>query len=176
MEQTLAQSDITIRPGSQADLTRMEGMETWRDIDVYRDWLARGRHLLIAEERGEIVSYSWQDFGEQFVIEQVPELRYRLSEDACYGDESYTPVAHRGRGLRRLLFVAERQLARARGRRFVVAYFMSKRAAEDALRNFERLGVPRGVALHEVVLWNFGGLRIASARALAEDRTIRCLD
>lgn len=176
MLQALAESGITVREGSQEDLTRMEQIETWRDIDEYRGWLSRGRRLLLAEDQGEIVSYVWLDFGRKFVVEQVPELRYRLSDDACYSDEAYTPRAHRGRGLRRLLFAAELQLARTNGKRFLIGYFLFDRAAEEGLRNFERVGIPRGLPLHDAILWNFAGVRITMSRPLALDGTVSCLD
>jgi GNAT superfamily N-acetyltransferase len=168
----LAASGFTVREGEESDLKSMELTETWRGCELYGRWLKEGRTLLLLEERGRIISYVWMDFRPVFVVEQVPDMRFRLAHDAYFSDEAYTPLAHRGRGLRRMTFIAELQAARERGYNYLVSYFISKRAMAEGMRNFIRTGNAPGVLLKQIHVLQFAGFRLAWLKEIADDPTV----
>ena len=169
---TLSASGFTVREGREADLGRMELTETWRGCQLYGYWLREGRTLLLLEEADRIVSYVWMDFRPEFVIEPVPEMSFRLAPDAYFSDEAYTPRSHRGRGLRRLTFIAELIAARERGCNYLVSYFNSNRAMAEGMRNFLRTGNGPGVLLQKVHVLQFAGFRFAWMKKIANDPTV----
>jgi len=166
---TLAASGFTVREGGEADLECMELTETWRGCELYGQWLRDGRTLLLLEEAGRIVSYVWMDFHPEFAIEQVPEMRFRLASDAYFSDEAYTPRAHRGRGLRRMTFIAELLAAREKGYNYLVSYFISKRAMAEGMRNFIRTGSAPGVLLKQTHVLQLAGFRFAWLKEISKD-------
>ena len=171
-EELLLTSGFTVRDGREADLDRLACEETWRSCELYRNWLRAGRRLLLLEEGNNIVSYVWLDFCPEFVIEQVPEVRFKLTPDTYFSDEAYTPLAHRGRGLRRLTFIAELLAAQKEGYRFMVSYFLNDRARSGGMQNFIRTGNSPGVVLKEVHVLQMAGFRVTWVRDLADDATV----
>ena len=169
---TLTAGGFTVREACEADLRRMELTETWRSCELYASWLRDGRTLLLLEEAGRVVSYVWMDYGPEFVIEPVPEMRFRLASDAYFSDEAYTPRAHRGRGRRRLTFIAELLAAREKGYHYLVSYFNSNRAMAEGMRNFMRTGASRGVLLKQIPVLQFAGFRFARLKENASDPAV----
>ncbi len=135
-------SGYTFREGDASDLDRLEAEPTWRDCSLYRRLLAEGRQLHLVEQGPDILSYFFLDFGRRCVTEQVPEIALTLSPDACFGDEAYTLPAWRGRGVRRLAFLYELEVAREAGKRFVVTYYHGDRGAALAAASLIRVRVP----------------------------------
>jgi hypothetical protein len=109
------------------------------------------------------------DFHPVFAIEQVPEMRFRLASDAYFSDEAYTPRAHRGRGLRRMTFIAELLAAREKGYNYLVSYFISKRAMAEGMRNFIRTGSAPGVLLKQTHVLQLAGFRFAWLKEISKD-------
>jgi hypothetical protein len=157
----LGSSGYTFRQGEGADLDRLESGPTWRDCSLYRRLLAEGRQLHLVEEGPHIVSYFFLDFGRRCVAEQVPEIPLSLAPDACFGDEAYTLPAWRGRGIRRLAFLYELEVARRAGRRFVVTYYHGDRGAALATASLTKVGVPPPRRLCAVRCLQLAGFRHA---------------
>ena len=171
-EEVLSTSGFTVRDGCEADLDRLVREETWRSCELYRNWLRAGRRLLLLEEGDNIVSYVWLDFRPEFVIEQVPEMHFKLAPGTYFSDEAYTPLAHRGRGLRRLTFIAELLAAHKEGYRFMVSYFLHDHATAEGMRNFIRTGNSPGVILMEAHVLQVAGFRFTWVRNLTDDSTV----
>jgi hypothetical protein len=171
-EEELTRSGFIARLGTPVDLDRLERRDTWRSCDLYRKWLNDGRQLVLLEKNDEIMSYAWLDFSSEFVIEQVPEIRFRIASDTYFADEAYTPVAYRGLGLRRLCFIAEMLLARRKGYRHMICYFLTERAKADAFRNYLRIGNISGKIISEVHLMQIVGFRFFWVKELVKDKTL----
>ena len=171
-EADLNSSGFIARIGSEADLNRLAHTETWRSCDLYKQWLNAGRQILLLEKNDEIMTYVWLDFNPEFVIEQVPEMRFRLSPDTYYSDEAYTPVAYRGLGLRRLSFIAELLFAQKQGYRFMISYFLDDSALADGIRNFTRTGNSQGMIIKEVHLLKIAGFRFTWLKDLTRDESV----
>jgi hypothetical protein len=171
-EADLKNSGYIARIGSEGDLDRLAHTETWRSCALYRQWLSVGKQILLLEKDAEIMSYVWLDFNPEFAVEQVPEIRFRLSPDTYYSDEAYTPVAYRGLGLRRLSFIAELLFAKKQGYRFMVSYFLDDSALANGIRNFTRTGNPMGKIIKEVHLLKIAGIRFSWLKDLARDESI----
>ena len=137
----LRSSGYTFREGDGADLDRLESEPTWRDCSLYRRMLQEGRHLHLVEQRQKILSYFFLDFGRHCRTEQVPEIPLTLAPDACFGDEAYTLPPWRGRGIRRLAFLYELEVARRAGKRLVVTYYHGDRGVALAAASLTRVGV-----------------------------------
>jgi hypothetical protein len=155
----LRSSDYTFREGDGGDLDRLESELTWRDCSLYRRMLAEGRQLHLVERGPQILSYFFLDFGRQCRTEQVPEIPLTLAPDACFGDEAYTLPAWRGRGIRRLAFLYELDVARRAGRRFVVAYYHGERRAALATTSLTKVGVTPPQRLCTVKSLQLAGVR-----------------
>ncbi len=174
-ERRLADSGLSFREATDSDRDQMRHMDTWRDWQQYARWLDEGRRLLVAVHGETIVSYSWLDFRPEFRVEQVPEIVLRLAPDACFSDEAYTPPAFRGRGYRRLLYTYELLTARRHGKRFVVSYFLKTQAAIDGLRNFERIGIPRGEHIMSVMELRLVGRRFVWHKNVLGQKTVETI-
>jgi hypothetical protein len=168
----LEKSGFRARLGSEDDLVRLARTETWRSCDSYRKWFNAGREILLLEKDDQIMSYVWLDFGQEFVAEQVPEMRFRMPSDTYYSDEAYTPVAFRGLGLRRLSFIAELLLAQSKGYRFMISYFLDENARFYGLRNFNRTGNPPGEKIKEIRLLKIPGFRFAWLKDFLKDESL----
>lgn len=171
-EARLAASEYTVREGNTADLERMETIEKFDDdCNVYRRWLGEGQRILIAESGTDIVSYVWLDFSPEVELDCLPEYRIGLGEDTCYGHEAYTLRAHRGQGVRRLTIISDLLMARRAGKRFVVSY-CGPGDVENMLRNFERIGIPRGRRLADIHTLQFAGFRLTWHRTLTPEPVV----
>ena len=175
-EEELKRSGFTARLGSEADLARLACTETWRSCELYRKWLNAGKQILLIEKDNEIMSYVWLDFNSSFVVEQVPTMRFRLAPDTYFSDEAYTPVAHRGLGLRRLSFIAELLVAQKRGCRFMVSYFLNDKAKRNGMHNFIRTGNSRGKILAEVHKMKIAGFSLSWSKDLVRDESVVRID
>lgn len=171
-EAELQHSGYFARIGSEADLDKLAHTETWRSCALYKRWLSEGKQILLLEKDSKIMSYVWLDFNPEFAVEQIPEIRFRLSPDTYYSDEAYTPVAYRGLGLRRLSFIAELLFAQKQGYRFMVSYFLDDSALANGIRNFTRTGNSRGKIIKEVHLLKIAGIRFSWLKNLTKDESI----
>lgn len=166
----LQKSGFIARIGSEADLSRLAQTETWRSCTLYRDWLRSGKKILLLEKNAQIMSYVWLNFNREFVVEQVPEMCFRMPSDTYFSDEAYTPVAYRGLGLRRLSFIAELLFAQENGFRFMISYFLNDRAKTNAMQNFVRTGNARGKVIKEVHLLKIAGFDFSSVKDVVKDQ------
>jgi hypothetical protein len=82
------------------------------------------------------------------------------------------PPALRGRGLRRLTFIAELLAAQKEGYRFVVSYFLHDRATAEGMRNLIRTGNSPGVILMEVHVLQMAGFKFTWVKDLMDDSTV----
>ena len=171
-EQRLSDSGFAIREGTEADLQRMEGIEKWDNCSVYSEWLQEGQRFIVAESEREIVAYIWLNFSSETALDHVPEYRLRLTSDAYYGHEAYTVTAHRGKGARRALMIADALAARREGKRFVVTYSHPGPAIEGMFRNFERVGIRRGEILEDVHVMHLAGFRFTWHKKLSDASTV----
>ena len=171
-EAELQRSGYIARIGSEADLDKLAHTETWRSCALYKRWLSAGKQILLLEKDSKIMSYVWLDFNPEFAVEQVPEIRFRLSPDTYYSDEAYTPVAYRGLGLRRLSFIAELLFAQRQGYQFMVSYFLDDSALANGIRNFTRTGNSMGKIIKEVHLLKIAGIRFSWLKDLTGDESI----
>lgn len=163
-EARLGEFGFVLREGTAADLDRLESVTTYDECSVYRGWLAAGQRMVVADEDGMPVSYSWLDFDRMITLDELTEWRVEVGPDACYSHEAFTLHTHRGRSLRRAVFTAELLRARALGKRWVLGYQLKGQAIEDVLRNFERIGIPRGTVVGDVDVVQFAGLRFTARR------------
>jgi len=171
-EPDLKRSGFIARLGSETDLTRLAHTETWRSCALYREWLRAGKQILLLEKNDQIMSYVWLDFNSEFMVEQVPEMRFRLASDTYFSDEAYTPTAYRGLGLRRLSFIAELLVAQKKGYRFMISYFLDDRARTNGIRNFARTGNPQGEIIKEVHLLKIAGYSLSWLKNLVKDEAL----
>lgn len=159
-ERLLDESPYTFREGNRADLDTLRGIETYDDLEIYERWFDNGHRLVVALESDQVVCYSWLDFNRVFGLHDLPEYRFRMAAETCYSHEAWTLKAHRGLGLRRLLFAAELLLARDAGKKWVLGYNFKGKHVDNILRNFERIGVPRGAVVSEVDVRQGAGFRL----------------
>jgi len=171
-ERHMNESGLRFREANASDIEQMRDMDTWRDWELYAQWLDAGKRLLVAVKDETIVSYSWLDFRPGFRLEQIPEVTLRLAPDSCYSDEAYTPPAYRGLGYRRYLFTYELHTARREGKRYIVSYFLFHQAAIDGLRNFERIGIPRGEHIMTVTERELFWRRFIRDRSISGQTTV----
>lgn len=173
--QQLAAHELTFRRGQRRDIEALEKEDVYDDCEIYREWLDEGQWLVVADENGMPVTYSWLDFAPSFQLEDLPEYRFEPGRDVCYSHEAWTMPSHRGRSLRRHVFATELLLAQAAGKRWVLGYQFEGPAIEDVLRNFERIGIPRGTVVADVRVVQLLGLRLTRRRTYGHDDIVRVL-
>ena len=133
----VANRELMLRDGDARDLDRLVSGEP---VDDFRARLDRGERWLVGEVGGEIVTYTWLVTADRFEYALLPGCAFALRGDTGYGYGAFTVEKWRGRGYRRLAFVAELRRLRALGKRWEAGVFIAPQL-DGATRSLARVGI-----------------------------------
>jgi len=87
---------ITLRPASQADLAKFEGLVPSWELDYFGRRLAHGRHCFLALNGDNLAAYCWATTQVEF---DVDNLEMQLQPGDVYVDDAFTIPSYRRQGI-----------------------------------------------------------------------------
>ncbi|MCR4405525.1 MAG: GNAT family N-acetyltransferase [Anaerolineae bacterium] len=103
---------VTLRPATEADLTRFQGLVPPSEIRYFSQRLAHARHCFLALDGEQLAAYCWATTQ---VESHVDNLELKLQPGDVYVDDAFTVPAYRRQGIQTAVHLYRLQYMKDRG-------------------------------------------------------------